>query len=271
MRSSWLPVAVTLAILAVAPAASAGPDAVDPAVQSVARAAPSEPPSIISPLQPREITRVAAVSRPFLGLTGNSWGQIGDLRVEHYFSGPFMLGVELAPVALASGPEGMGAVVDARLVAAYVTRHLTLELGIGGRSQRFGAGGLSIAPSVRLGSLDGLSLSLTYTQTITRDESTGRPTIGFSNAISKLAVPLTRRLALELEGGFSLDGWAFGTVGLRYRLVGDGGPGTWIASGGFGAGMVVDRAGCNYAAAFPCGSSSGSIGPTMSIGIERRF
>jgi hypothetical protein len=264
-------IVVTLVMLVLAPAVSAAPDPEGAAVDCIARTTPSESPSVIAPLQPRDLTRVSVVTRPFLGLTGNSWGQVGDARVEHYFSGPFMLGVELAPVALASSAEGMGAITHVRLVAAYVTRHLTLGLGIGGRLQRFGAGGLSIAPSVRLGSLDGLSLSLTYTQTIARNEYTGRPTIGFSNAISKLAVPLSKTVALELEGGFSLDGWAFGTMGLRYRLSGDGGPGSWIVSGGFGVGEVVDRAGCNYAAGFPCGSSATSFGPTVSFGIERRF
>src|SRR4029079_14411418 len=59
--------------------------------------------------------------------------------------------------------------------------------------------------------------------------------------------------------------------GLRHRLFGNGGPGTWYVSGGFGLAMIVDKSPCEYNNAYPCGSSATSCGPTVSAGLEYRF
>ena len=119
--------------------------------------------------------------------------------------------------------------------------------------------------------MDGLNLELTYTHTIARNKYSGKMTTGFSNVLAKVQVPVSRRLALQLDTGLSLDTWAFATLGLRHRLFGDGGRGTWFVSGGFGLAMVVDKSTCDYNATVPCGSSATSYGPTMSVGLEYRF
>jgi hypothetical protein len=238
---------------------------------TVTRTAP-EPPSLLAPPRPRDLTRVEMTWRPFLGFGGNnSWGAIGEARIEHHFKAPFMLGVELSPVAVASSGDGLGAVTHARVIGAYVTDHLSLGLGVGGRLQRFGYRGLSLAPSLRLGSLDGLNLELTYTHTFARNKYTDKPTLGFSNVLAKIQVPVARRLALQLDAGLSLDAWTYLTLGLRHRLSGDGGRGTWFVSGAFGLAGVSDKSRCDYNATVPCGSSAMSYGPTISVGLEYRF
>ena len=40
-----------------------------------------------------------------------------------------------------------------------------------------------------------------------------RATVGFSNVLAKMQVPVSRRLALQLDTGLSLDTWAFATLG----------------------------------------------------------
>ena len=82
---------------------------------------------------------------------------------------------------------------------------------------------------------------------------------------------LARRLALELDAGLNLKAWAFATIGLRHRLRGEGGPGTWFVTGAFGLAWVADRAPCDYDADIPCGASARSFGPTIGLGLERRF
>ena len=62
----------------------------------------------MAPPRPRDLTRVETTWRPFLGFVGNSWGTIGEARIEHYFERAFMLGVELSPVAIASAGDGVG-------------------------------------------------------------------------------------------------------------------------------------------------------------------
>jgi hypothetical protein len=229
------------------------------------------PPSLMAPPRPRDLTRVETTWRPFLGFVGNSWGTIGEMRIEHHFAAPFMIGAEMSPVAIASAGDGVGAATHLRAIGAFVTDYLSLGLGVGARLQRYGSSGLSLAPSLRLGSMDGLNLELTYTHTIAPNKYSGKMTTGFSNVLAKVQVPVSRRLALQLDTGLSLDTWAFATLGLRHRLFGQGGRGTWFVSGGFGLAMVVDKSPCDYNATVPCGSSATSYGPTMSVGLEYRF
>lgn len=260
---------MTVALLLGAPPSLAAPDP-GAADETVVRAGPALP-SLMGPPRPRDLTRVETTWRPFLGFVGNSWGAIGEARIEHYFGAPFMLGAELAPAAIASAGDGLGTVTHARVIGAFTTDYLTLGLGVGARLQRFGSNGLSLAPSLRLGSLDGLNFELTYTHTIARNKYTGDPRVGFANALARLQVPVARRLALQLDAGLSLDAWAFATLGLRHRVHGDGGRGTWFVSGAFGLAGVVDQSPCNYDAAVPCGGSATSYGPTVSAGVEYRF
>jgi hypothetical protein len=229
--------------------------------------------SVWAPPNPRGLSRVSGVTRPFLGLVGNTWGAISEARLEHYFTRPFMLGVEIAPLALAiDSNRGAGAITHLRAHAAYVTDYFSVGVSFGERLRRFGTSGLSLAPTLRLGSLDGLNLSIAFGYTVARNPYSGNPTLGFSHAAGSLAVPLTRRLAVVADAGLSLDIWVFATAGLRQRLAGDGGAGTWLASAAFGAAWVSDRTVCNFEAQVPCtGGSALSYGPTVSVGLERRF
>ena len=209
--------------------------------------------------------------QPFLGLTSNSCGSLGEARFEHDFRFPLTLGIELAPAALVASGDGTGALAEARLTAALNLRYLAVGLGIGGQLQRFGRNGLSIAPTLRLGRRDGLSLFVEYAYSVAPNQYTGQRTIGFSNIIGTLRIPLTERLALQLDAGLNLQAWAFATVGLRDRVRGDGGPGSWFISAGLGAAWISDQGGCNYDAVIPCGPSAMSFGPTIDFGLERRF
>jgi hypothetical protein len=235
-------------------------------VQAIARVAPP-PPAPAS----TELNRFELRVQPFLGLTSNSWGSLGEARFEHDFRFPLTLGIELTPVALVASGDGTGALAQARLTAALNLRYLAVGLGVGGQLQRFGRNGLSIAPTLRLGRRDGLSLSVEYAYSVAANQYTGQRTIGFSNIIGTLRIPLTERLSLQIDGGLNLQAWAFTTVGLRDRVRGDGGPGTWFVSAGLGAAWISDQGGCNYDAVIPCGPSAMSFGPTIDFGLERRF
>lgn len=229
--------------------------------------------SVWAPPGPRELTRVVVVARPFLRLIGTTWGAVSEARVEHYFSRPFMLGLEMSPVAVAvDTTRGTGAITHLRLHAAYVTDFMAIGFGVGERLRRFGTSGISLAPTLRLGTLDGLNLTVSFGYVVARNPYSGQPTLGFSNTAGTLSVPLTQRLAAVLDAGFSLDIWAFVTLGLRQRLTGDGGPGSWFVSGAFGLAGVSDRTVCRFESGLPCsGGSALSFGPTVSAAVERRF
>jgi hypothetical protein len=269
--SVWLASAWLVALTAAPPATRAtdaggvtGPDV-------VAAGAPIT--SLWAPPRPRGLSRVEAVTRPFLGLVGNSWGAVSGARVEHYFERPFLLGVELAPLAIAVGSHGAGAISHLRVHAAWVTDLVAVGVGVGARLRRYDTrAGVSLASTLRLGALDGLNLSLSYVYNVARNLYTGRPTLGFSNVAGAVAVPLTPRLAVVAEAALSLDVWVYATLGLRQRLVGEGGPGTWFVSAAFGIAWVSDRTICAFEGEAPCtGGSALSYGPTIAVGVERRF
>ena len=259
--------ALTLSLLAALAATTAddlrgAPDG----ASSIARVAAPAPAATST-----ELNRFELKVQPFLGLTGNSWGGLAEARFEHDFRFPLTLGIELAPVALVQSADGTGALAQARLTAALNLRYLGVGLGVGGQLQRFGRNGLSIAPTLRLGRRDGLNLSVEYAYSVAANQYTGQRTIGFSNIIGTLRIPLTDRLSLQFEGGLNLKAWAFTTVGLRDRVRGDGGPGTWFIGAGLGAAWISDQGSCNYEVAIPCGPSAMSFGPTIAVGVERRF
>ena len=229
--------------------------------------------SVWAPPTPREMTRVVLVTRPFLGTIRNTWGAISDARAEHYFARPFMLGLEMAPIAVAvNDTYGTGAITHLRLHAAYVTDFLTIGFALGERLRHFGTSGVSLGPTLRLGTLDGLRLELSFGYVVARNPYSGKPTLGFSNTTGTLSVPLSQRLAAALDAGFSLDVWIFLTLGLRQRLTGDGGPGSWFVSGAFGLAWVSDRTVCRFEGGVGCsGGTALSFGPTVAAGLERRF
>jgi hypothetical protein len=260
--------ALTLSLLAAVAATNADVGGGDAAPAIATQPAPAPAPDAGG------LNRFELKLQPFLGLTGNSWGSLGEARFEHDFRFPLTLGLELAPVAIAKSGDGTGALAEARGTAALNTHYIAIGLGLGGQLQRYGRNGLSIAPTLRLGPRDGLNLSVEYAYSVAANQYTGQRTIGFSNIVGTLRIPLTERLALEIDGGLNLKAWAYTTVGLRHRLIGDGGPGTWFVSGGLGAAWVSQQSGCNYSsydAVTPCGPSAMSFGPTVGFGLERRF
>ena len=238
---------------------------------AVTAPAPPDAVSVIAPPRPRGLTRVHGTLRPFFNVIGQGGGAIGDLAVDHYFTIPLKLGVELAPTAVAFQPSSSGAVTHLRLEAAFATDYLEIGAAAGGRLENFGPGGISLAGRLRLGALDGLNFRLTYGYAVIRNHYTARTRVAFSNILGTLEVPLTRRLALFTEGAFSFDVWLYGTIGLKHLLVGDGGPGSWIIRGAFGLAWVMDQFPCQYRDPGRCEGAAWGLGPTIAFGLEHRF
>jgi hypothetical protein len=227
--------------------------------------------SVLAPPRPRGVTRVYGTIRPFFNVIGSGGGAIGDLAVDHYFTFPLKLGLELAPTAVAFQPNSSGAVTHLRVSAAFATDYLEIGGAAGGRLENFGPGGISLAGHLRLGALDGLNFRLSYGYAVIRNHYTARTRVAFSNVIGTFEIPLGPRLALTAEGAFSFDVWLYGTVGLKHLLVGNGGPGSWIVRGAFGLAWVMDQFPCQYRDPGRCQGAAWGLGPTISFGLEHRF
>jgi hypothetical protein len=228
--------------------------------------------TLMAPPRSSAFTRVVVEVRPFVGLTGNGGGgAISDLAIEHYFPGPLKIWAELAPVAVGIDRFDSGAVIHGRLGAAYVADMVEVGLSAGGRLQGLGTDGYSIATHLRLGALDGLRLSVSYGYLIARNDSTGQIGASFSNVRVKLGVPVNRRTRLFADGAFSYDVWLYAIVGLEQALGGDLTRAPWRLSAGFGPAWIIDRFGCRNRYPSPCVGSAFAVGPTIGVGVERRF
>ncbi len=228
--------------------------------------------AVLAPSTPKGVTRVHATVRPFISVLGQGGGAIADLGIDHHFARlPLRLSVELSPLALAIEADGPGSIGHLRLGAGFCTDFVELGLGAGSRIQNYGGNGMSIAAFLRLGTLDGLKLTLTYDDVLRRNRFTGFMQMGISNLLGTLDVPVSTRVRLFAEGGASADRWLYANAGLRHRLVGDGGAGTWIVSGSFGIAWVQDRPSCPYPDTGWCTEAAWAVGPTLGVGLERRF
>lgn len=227
--------------------------------------------SLMLPPLTRNMTRVVANIRPYFNLIGPGEGAMSDLSIEHYFQSPWKLGLELSPFALAFLPEGVGAIAHARVRGAFSADYVEIGLGVGGRFQRWGPNGWSVSPSLRLGSIDGVNLRMESAYSLIRNYYTGAAQFAWSQIIAGLDVPVSRGVALTLEGAYGIDLWVYGTLGLKQRIYGDGGPGTLTVGGSFGLVWVVDRFPCQYGDIDPCRGAAWGLGPTFAVRIDRRF
>jgi hypothetical protein len=224
------------------------------------------------PTRPRGLTRLRFNVRPFVSMVGRSGGAIADFSAEYYFADlPLKLSLELAPLALAVEGDGTGAIGHLRLGAAFSTEHVEIGASAGSRLQNYGGSGISLAGFLRLGRLDGLKLTMTYGYVLARNQYTGVPLVGLSNAMATVDIPLSQKTALYFEAGGSGDLWVYGSGGLRYRIGGSAGASTWVVSGSLGLGWVIDRPACRHPGTGWCEDSAWALGPTMGFGLERRF
>jgi hypothetical protein len=227
--------------------------------------------SIWTPPLPRRTTMASFALRPFLHLVGPGWGGLADGRVTHYFRFPLALGVELAPLALVVERGTGGYITHARLYAGYADDFLELGLGLGGRLQRWGPDGFSMAASLRLGALDGLNGQLRYAYSLVQNPYRRERRWAIASVAATVAVPVHRRVRVEIDGSLGFDLWIHATAGLRHRLWGDGRRGTLDLRAGAGLVFIEDRFPCIYGDPTPCLGAAVGFGPTLMFGVDRRF
>lgn len=262
--ASHIPRALGAVILALAAAAS-------PAATAEEAKAPEAPAPQTLPPPRASMTRVHAAVRPFFNLFGAGWGALSEISVEHYFQSPWKVGVEVSPLALVEVPEGLGAIAHTRVRGAFASEYIEVGLGVGGRFQRFGPSGWSVAPALRLGRLDGLNLTAEIGSSLIRNYYTGRAQFAMSHVLGGLDVPLARGVAATLDVGYGVDLWVFTTLGLKQMIHGDGGPGTLVVGAGIGLVWIVDRFPCQYGDIDPCRGAAWGSGPTIAFSVDRRF
>ncbi len=262
------------------------------------RAAPAverESPSIMAPPRQANLWELSLETSAFIAIGALGAGVLGSASVAYRFDAPFVVRAEVAPFGIA-GPkpnnqasfaplttngqteltnQGGGTVTTAaaHLLAGIDTQFIEVALGVGSATVNENTGSLngvpdtsafSIAESARIGARDGLALTFESSVIAANKQ------FNLGYFVSSLQIPLSRTAMLVIRGGGGDVGFAYGDVGVRVLMRGDGGRGT-VALTGFvgGASIMVDLCSSNPLPPFTeaCNNSN-LVGPSLGGALE---
>jgi hypothetical protein len=211
--------------------------------------------TVITPRRPRGVWELAINTRPFLALGTLGGGAIFDGAFGYRFDAPAAIDLFFTPFAFGLARAGDILTFAGNVVASYDQTAFQVGLGAGvsrintlpaGGGTDFVAGpdaeepsfraGFSAAQYVRLGSVDGLHVSVLNNFILFEDEfSFGGITIDAAVPIRVFADPAW----IRARGGGGVPGYIFGELGIRVLAVGNGGPGSLFLTPTVGAGVLT--------------------------------
>jgi hypothetical protein len=224
-------------------------------------------------------------ARPFLALGTFGFGTISDATIRRRLDGPWSIEARIEPLGIGLADEGNVVALSGNFIGSYDTRYFSVGLGAGwaaindnldDASASFDASpeieptrfdevksGLSIAQSVRLGSVDGMHLSVFNTFLLYRDE------FNYGGTTAAGQFPVREGVWLLIRGGGgAATGYAFGELGLRVRVLGAGDSGSLFLSPSVGGGGLSGERKCDYYDG--CVESVSYGGPLVGLGVEWR-
>jgi hypothetical protein len=223
--------------------------------------------ALLAPPRSAGIWEVGFMARPFVVLENLGFGAFLDASVGVRLTAPVHLEALLSPLGFATAKDGATVPAAGVVTASYDTRLFEVGLGVGGQTVNSPdisldpGSGLVIAQRVRLGSRDGLYIeALSYVTLFHSDFS-------FGNLRVRGQIPVGDRSWLTAAGGGGILGLAFGEIGLRLLMTGNGGPGSFFLSSVIGAvnvfrGCVVEGTAC---------TQIDYVGPMVGMGGEWRM
>lgn len=264
---------------------------------SLARPTKAEPTGdLLRPPRVDDVWEISANLRPFLALGSFGFGVLADGAVGRRMSNNLHVQLRLDPVGLGLADEGNVLAAGANLIASYDTELFEVGLGAGWSavndnldgdafitSSEDGAGGvttevdrvrsgLSIAQLVRLGAVDGINLTAYNTFIFYRDQ------FNYGGTTGQLQFPINDRTWILMRGGGGVAGYAFGEVGLRVLLQGNGDRGSLYLTPTLGGGGVFGETDCDGDDAYEqyvdqdgeCFEEVSYAGPLVGLGVEWR-
>ncbi len=225
--------------------------------------------------------RIEAIARPFLALETLGIGSVNELSITRRFEAPFFVRLELSPVVIGLADDGNVFNYAALALAGYDQTYFEIGLGVGAlsfrdtsyrydpmtmRSELIDNSGaaFAVAQTIRLGPADGWNLVVDNAFALVDD--------GFEHAQTSATaqIPIFERSFLLLRGGGGATGFAFGEVGLRQLVRGNGDAGSLFIDVTVGGGTIwmVTRE-CDDAGA--CTSDETQYaGPMLGFGVDWR-
>ena len=175
--------------------------------------------------------------RPFLAIGALGLGTVNDLSIAYHFEMPMSVQALLEPGGFGFADVGDVVAVAGNAILSYDEHYFELGLGLGvsglqdDDSDKLESA-LSLAQVARLGALDGMNLTVHNSFVMSGGE------FKYGGTTSAIQTPLTHRLWLLLRGGGGRAGFAFGEVGLRIMIRGNGGSGSVFLSPAVGGGFL---------------------------------
>lgn len=238
------------------------------------RAAKGETSSTFLPRAPSDLGELSAVLRPLVN-AGKPLGAgvLADLSASYWLGSGF-LGVRLQPVGLGGTDEGSIVSTSALAEGGYEGQVFAVGLGAGiswvngdmdymlrsfggARASADAAGGdptrietqethsaFTLSQVARLGARDGLNLAIQNLliyhedeEALARGDDEGQAGFIYGGTSARLAIPVSTRSDLFLEGGGGLMGYWFAGAGVSTWIRGNGVPGSVrlsVSAGGAG-------------------------------------
>jgi hypothetical protein len=263
-------------------------------------------PSLMAPPRQSNLWDLTFATAAFVTFGTIGAGVLGSTSLAYRFEGPFVVRAEVAPfgiagpsnnsttsglMAIGTGPSNGGTVptgstnpssggtvitAAAHLLVGIDTQFIEVALGIGSATvnQNLGSpsgqpdsSALSIAESARIGARDGLALNFESTAVAANRQ------FNLGYFVASAQIPLSRKIMLVLRGGGGPVGFAYGDIGVRDVIRGDGGKGT-VALTGFagGASIMVDLCSTNPVGPFTTNCNNASLsGPSLGGGVDWKF
>lgn len=225
----------------------------------------SESGSLVGPPDAHYTWSVGGQVKPWLGLSGDESGALFEGFVTARLSDRFRLRVAAEP---ASPPIGnTSGALEAYGALSVVFHWAEVGFGVGAGTANFHAPnppsiGLLFTPTLRVGAEDGLVFRARSSAVVHHQQAV------FGSFRIDVEIPVAYGTKILAGGGGGESGYAFGEIGLKKLMVGNGGSGSWFAQVTFGGAGTQ---------AWPQIEGSDGVtrtaheGPFMGIGAERRF
>jgi hypothetical protein len=235
------------------------------------RAERSSLPLTASSFAPRRVGGVwdvAFVARPFIVLENFGVGGFVDARAGYHMRAPVHFEASISPLGFATARDGVIVPVAALLSASYDSPLFEIGLGFGGQTVKTPdislepGSGSTLAQRLRLGARDGAHIEALSYVTLFHSQ------FDFSTIRIQGQIPVGRRSWLLAAGGGGTVGLAYGEVGLRVLLSGNGGPDSFFLTTVIGGVNVFN--GCVFDDSGQC-QAIDYVGPMLGVGGEWRL
>jgi hypothetical protein len=231
--------------------------------------------SIFAPPRADGVWELGFLARPFLVLDDFGAGIVLDAHAGYHFRAPLYVEASFAPLALGTARAGAVGAVGGFVSGAFDSHLFEVGLGLGAQTVNdpdFAldpGSGLLLAQRLRLGARDGAHLKFLSYVTLFHSS------FQFSSLRVEAQIPVGTRSWLRFAGGGGTVGIAFGEVGLRVLMSGNGRAGSFFLTTTIGWTNLFR--GCNDVPVTITGAAANSCvsaeyeGPMLGAGGEFRL